>query len=87
MDLRCKCFRAAQAAELERSLNHFLEVDLPDGEAQLEEITQSEGPEGVTVVVWYSLGHLDAALEGPDEVDGELDDEIDAHRELAKDLA
>jgi hypothetical protein len=82
MDLRCKCFRATQAAELERSLNQFLDAELPDGEAQLEEITQSEGPDGVTVVVWYSIGHLAGALEGPEEVD----DELDVH-EVPRDLA
>src|SRR5438477_334580 len=55
MELRCKVFRAEKAAELEQAINRFLGEELPDGEVQLEEITQSGGPEGVTVVVWYSI--------------------------------
>jgi hypothetical protein len=80
MELRCKVFRAAQASELEQSINRFLGEELPDGEVQLEEITQSGGPEGVTVVVWYSIAEAtyDELDDGPDE----LDDEMDA-KELA----
>jgi hypothetical protein len=70
MELRCKIFRAAEAGTLEAEINRFL--DEQTGEVQFEEITQSEGPGGVTVVVWYSLGDVDSILEdleeGPDEV-------------------
>jgi hypothetical protein len=74
MDLRCKVFRAAEAGQLEGEINRFLGEELPAlGNVQFEEITQSEGPAGVTVAVWYSLVDVDAAfddeLEGPDEVD------------------
>ena len=71
MDLRCKVFRAPDAGELESEINRFLAEELGDeGEVQLEEITQSEGPSGVTITLWYSV--LDA--------DGELVDEYeDAH--------
>jgi hypothetical protein len=81
MELRCKVFRADQAGELEQAINRFLGEELPDGEVQLEEITQSGGPEGVTVVVWYSIA--EAAFDELDD-DGpeELDDEMDA-KELA----
>ena len=45
---------------LEADINRFLaEVQ---GELQLEEITQSEGPGGVTVTLWYSLTDSDAEL-------------------------
>src|SRR5437660_983133 len=66
MELRCKVFRADKAADLEQAINRFLGEELP-GPVQLEEITQSGGPEGVTVVVWYSLA--DAAS---DELDVDL---------------
>ena len=78
MNLRCKVFRASKAEELEASVNHFFAEELTDlGAVQFEEITQSEGPAGVTVVVWYTLldeadeilGE-DAELEPYDEVDG-----------------
>jgi hypothetical protein len=81
MDLRCKVFRAAHPSELEQSINRFLSEELPVGEVQLEEITQSGGPDGVTVVLWYSLGEaaLDELEEGPEE----LDDSGEVPRELA----
>jgi hypothetical protein len=80
MELRCKVFRADQAAELEQAINRFLGEELPEGEVQLEEITQSGGPEGVTVVVWYSIA--EAAFDELDDGPEELDDEMDA-KELA----
>jgi hypothetical protein len=56
MDLRCKVFRGPHADELERAINDFLAEQLSDeGDVQLEEITQSEGPAGVTITLWYSL--------------------------------
>jgi hypothetical protein len=81
MELRCKVFRAAQASELEQEINRFLGEELPEGGVQLEEITQSGGPEGVTVVVWYSIAEvtLDELEEGPEEVDGG----VEMPRELA----
>jgi hypothetical protein len=71
MDLRCKVFRGAEAGELEDAINRFLAEQLDDeeGELQLEEITQSEGPGGVTVTLWYS--RLSADSELVDEFDGE----------------
>jgi hypothetical protein len=69
MDLRCKVFRGAEAGELEASINRFLSEELADeGEAQLEEITQSEGAGGVTVTIWYSLVDTEALV---DEYEGE----------------
>jgi hypothetical protein len=60
MELRCKVFRGSEAGMLEADINRFLaEVE---GELQLEEITQSEGPGGVTVTLWYSLTDSDAEL-------------------------
>ena len=73
MDLRCKIFRSAQALDLEEAINRFLAKELTVvGEVQFEEITQSEGPAGVTVVLWYSVVDVDAESleEGADEVDG-----------------
>ena len=70
MELRCKVFRGAEAGALEDDINRFLADELDgDGEVQLEEITQSEGPGGVTVTLWYSRLPLDADL--VDEFDGE----------------
>jgi len=78
MNLRCKVFRASKAEDLEASINHFFSEELTGlGAVQFEEITQSEGAAGVTVVVWYTL--IDEAdeilgdeteLEAYDEVDG-----------------
>jgi len=78
MELRCKVFRADDAGELEEAINRFLAEELPPlGPVQFEEITQSESPNGVTVVVWYSLASevadsLEEAqdYEGSDELDG-----------------
>jgi hypothetical protein len=55
MELQCKVFRGSDALELEGRVNRFLaeEVDRL-GEIQFEEITQSEGEGGVTLVIWYS---------------------------------
>jgi hypothetical protein len=70
MDLRCKVFRAADAGDLETSINRFLAEELADeGEVQLEEITQSEGPGGVTITLWYSV--IDSEAELVDEYEGE----------------
>jgi hypothetical protein len=56
VDLRCKVLRAADPLELESAVNDFLEEEVDtDGEAQIEAITQSEGPGGITVTIWYSL--------------------------------
>ena len=56
MDLRCKVFRGPHADELEKAINEFLAEQLSDeGDVQLEEITQSEGPTGVTITLWYSM--------------------------------
>ena len=73
-------FRAAQAGELEEDINHFLDEE-PSGEIQLEEITQSESPAGVTVVLWYSIAdhELDDLEEGPDE----LEEGLEIGKELA----
>ena len=78
MELRCKVFRADDAGELEEAINRFLAEELPPlGPVQFEEITQSESPNGVTVVVWYSLAsEVSDSLEetqdyeGSDELDG-----------------
>jgi hypothetical protein len=70
MDLRCKVFRAPDAGELESEINRFLADELGDeAEVQLEEITQSEGPSGVTITLWYSV--LDAESELVDEYEDE----------------
>jgi len=70
MDLRCKVFRGPDAPALEQEINRFLSEELGDeGEVQLEEITQSEGPGGVTITLWYSELALDAEL--IDELEGE----------------
>jgi hypothetical protein len=80
VDLRCKVFRAANATSLEGEINRFLSDTLPEqGDVQFEEITQSEGPDGVTVVLWYSLVDHEAALdelEGPEELEGEQPKEL-----------
>jgi hypothetical protein len=56
MNLRCKVFRASDAGELEAAVNRFFGEELSRlGAVQFEEITQSEGPAGVTVMLWYSL--------------------------------
>jgi hypothetical protein len=69
MDLRCKVFRGVDAGDLEDSINRFLSEELNDeGEVQLEEITQSEGPGGVTVTLWYSLVDTEGLV---DEYEGE----------------
>jgi hypothetical protein len=66
MDLRCKVFRGPDHGVLEEQINRFLAEELADdGEVQLEEITQSEGPSGVTITLWYSM------------IDGELVDEFE----------
>jgi hypothetical protein len=78
MDLRCKVFRGPHGDELEKSINDFLADKLPvEGEVQLEEITQSEGPTGVTITLWYSLHDRDEEEEildefGSDHPRGEL---------------
>lgn len=83
MDLRCKVFRADQSATLEKAINRFL-GELPTlGEIQLEEITQSEGPAGVTVVLWYSLADVEGALDELEEGPDERDDGQDLQKELA----
>jgi hypothetical protein len=70
MDLRCKVFRGPDAPALEVEINRFLAEELAnDAEVQLEEITQSEGPGGVTITLWYSMLDLDAEL--VDEYEGE----------------
>ncbi|HEY2743000.1 MAG TPA: hypothetical protein VGL86_00195 [Polyangia bacterium] len=70
MDLRCKVFRGPEHGALEEEINRFLADDLADdSEVQLEEITQSEGPAGVTITLWYSKLALDAEL--VDEFEGE----------------
>jgi hypothetical protein len=70
VELRCKVFRAEKADDLEQQINRFLGEE-PSGEIQLEEITQSESPSGVTVVLWYSIAdsELDELEEGPEELD------------------
>lgn len=56
MDLRCRVFRGLDTGELETAINRFLAEELThEGEVQLEEITQSEGPGGVTITLWYSV--------------------------------
>jgi hypothetical protein len=81
MELRCKVFRAGKAGDLEDAINRFLAEEASAGEVQFEEITQSEGPEGITVVLWYSLAdsELDELEEGPDE----LEEGASVPRELA----
>jgi len=70
MDLRCKVFRGPDASALEEEINRFLAQELAEDSAvQLEEITQSEGPTGVTITLWYSKLALDAEL--VDEYEGE----------------
>ena len=67
--MRCKVFRGANGRTLEREINAFLEdeVATEDSVFQVEEITQSEGSGGVTIVVWFSM--LNEAEER-DELDG-----------------
>jgi hypothetical protein len=63
MDLRCKVFRGSEAGTLEADINRFLADAVADeGELQLEEITQSEGPGGVTILLWYSVTDVDADM-------------------------
>lgn len=63
MDLRCKVFRGPEHGALEEEINRFLSEELADdAEVQLEEITQSEGPSGVTITLWYSMHALEAEL-------------------------
>jgi hypothetical protein len=81
MNLRCKVFRASEAGELEEAINRFFGEELGELEAlQFEEITQSEGPGGVTVVVWYTL--LDEADEILD-ADAPLEPYDEGGKELA----
>jgi hypothetical protein len=82
MDLRCKVFRAADAGALEQAINRFLAEELaPLGPVQFEEITQSESPSGVTVVLWYSRANeISDTLE--ESQDFEEGDELDG-KELA----
>jgi hypothetical protein len=69
MDLRCKVFRAVDAVELEAAINRFLGEELPAlGEVQFEEISQSEGPAGITVTIWFSIVEVDE--ESLDELEG-----------------
>lgn len=77
MNLRCKVFRASDAGVLEAAINRFLTEELSElGPVQFEEISQSEGESGVTVVVWYALvtpsrAALDDELdESYEEIDG-----------------
>jgi hypothetical protein len=72
MDLRCKVFRGPHADELEKSINDFLAEELSDeGDVQLEEITQSEGPTAVTITLWYSLHDREEEEEILDEFGGD----------------
>jgi hypothetical protein len=81
MNLRCKVFRASEAGELEEAINRFFVEELSQLDAvQFEEITQSEGPGGVTVVVWYTL--LDEADEILD-ADAPLEPYDEGGKELA----
>ena len=64
MDLRCKVLRAGSAPALEAEVNRFLEELDASHEAQLEDISQSEGPDGITITIWYTLLE---ELEEPDE--------------------
>lgn len=64
MDLRCKVLRAGSAPALEAEVNRFLEELDESHEAQLEDISQSEGPDGITITIWYTLLE---ELEEPDE--------------------
>jgi len=86
MNLRCKVLRAKEAGELEETVNRFLSDELSQGApVQFEEITQSEGPGGITVLVWYSVIDADSLLddEGADERD-----DLDELREASgKELA
>jgi hypothetical protein len=81
VNLRCKIFRAREAGELEEAINRFF----AGAEAvELEEITQSESPAGVTVVVWYGLNeHADEILD--DEPRGGFDEPYEDSRD--KELA
>jgi hypothetical protein len=55
MELQCKVIRAGTAEQLEQAVNRFLQAESARlGEIQFEEITQSEGARGVTIVIWYS---------------------------------
>ena len=61
---------APTTARSRKEINRFLSEELADdSEVQLEEITQSEGPSGVTITLWYSMLALDAEL--VDEFEGE----------------
>lgn len=57
--------RAKGAPELEAEVNRFLEELDEAHEAQLEDISQSEGPQGITITIWYTLLE---ELETQDEV-------------------
>ncbi len=83
VDLRCKIFRASTPVDLEQAINRFLADELPPlGSVQLDEITQSEGPAGVTVVLWYSLVTEAADILDENDNDYEEVDEVDG-KELA----
>lgn len=75
MDLRCRVFRGRETGELEGAINRFLAEELSDeGDVQLEEITQSEGPGGVTIILWYSVLDREA----------DLVDEFEPHRPVGE---
>jgi hypothetical protein len=63
MELQCKVIRGVDARALEEAVNRFLADEVARlGEIQFEEITQSEGPTGVTVVIWYSRATVEEQL-------------------------
>lgn len=85
MNLRCKVFRADSAGDLEEAINRFLEEEMVRlAPVQFEEISQSEGPGGVTVVLWYSRVVESEAMLDDETEDAEFDDldEVDS-KELA----
>jgi hypothetical protein len=67
MELQCKVIRGETAMALEEAVNRFLAAESARvGEIQFEEITQSEGASGVTIVIWYSRATAeDEELEVP----------------------
>jgi hypothetical protein len=60
MELQCKVIRGANAEVLEEAVNRFLSAESARlGDIQFEEITQSEGEGGVTIVIWYSRANAE----------------------------
>jgi hypothetical protein len=84
MNLRCKVFRAVDTGTLEGEVNRFLTESAgtpgdPEETLRVRRVTQSEGAEGVTLILWYSLEPAEEVLD---------DEELGAYDEpLSEELA